>query len=58
MTGMKIGQLNKNSVAWVREQTIPTERPLFVSEVSANILRMEGATWPARRIPTAVFSDF
>jgi hypothetical protein len=26
----------KNSVAWVREQTIPTERPLLVSDVSAN----------------------
>jgi hypothetical protein len=26
----------KNSVAWVRERTIPTERPPFVTEVSAN----------------------
>jgi hypothetical protein len=26
---------NNNSVALVREQTIPTERPLLVSEVSA-----------------------
>jgi hypothetical protein len=26
-----------NSVAWVRERTIPTERPPLVSEVSANL---------------------
>jgi hypothetical protein len=26
----------KNSVAWVRERTIPTERPPLVREVSAN----------------------
>jgi hypothetical protein len=26
----------KNSVAWVRERTIPTERPQLVGEVSAN----------------------
>jgi hypothetical protein len=26
----------KNSVAWVRKQTIPTERPPLVGEVSAN----------------------
>jgi hypothetical protein len=25
-----------NSVAWVRERTIPTERPTLVCEVSAN----------------------
>jgi hypothetical protein len=26
----------KHSMAWVREQTIPTERPPLVDEVSAN----------------------
>jgi hypothetical protein len=25
-----------NSVAWIRERIIPTERPPFVGEVSAN----------------------
>jgi hypothetical protein len=34
----------KNSVAWVRERTIPTERPPIVGEVSANSW-IEGATW-------------
>jgi hypothetical protein len=33
---------NNNSVASVRKRTIPTERPLLVSEVSANFLRIEG----------------
>jgi hypothetical protein len=28
-------------MAWVRERTIPIERPQFVREVSANILRIE-----------------
>jgi hypothetical protein len=32
-------QEKKNSVAWVREQTIPTERPLLVGEVSSNFCR-------------------
>jgi hypothetical protein len=31
-----------NSVALVRERTIPTERPPLVDEVTANILRIEG----------------
>jgi hypothetical protein len=48
----------KNSVASVRKRTIPTERPPLVSEVSANFLRIESATWSAWRIPTAVFSTF
>jgi hypothetical protein len=39
-----------NSVAWIRERTIPTERPPVVGEVSA--------TWSVWRIPTAVFSAF
>jgi hypothetical protein len=48
----------KNSVAWVRERTIPTKRPQLVGEVSANFLRIDGATRSAWRIPTAVFSAF
>jgi hypothetical protein len=43
-----------NSVASVRKRTIPTERPPLVREVSANFLLIEGATWSAWRIPTAV----
>jgi hypothetical protein len=39
-----------NSMAWVREWTIPTERPPVVGEVIANFLRIEGATWSAWRI--------
>jgi hypothetical protein len=37
----------KNSMASVCKRTIPTERPLLVSEVSANFLRIEGAMWSA-----------
>jgi uncharacterized protein YxjI len=37
----------KNSVASVRKRTIPTEQPPLVSEISANFLRIEGATWSA-----------
>jgi hypothetical protein len=48
----------KNSMVWVREWTIPTERPPLVGEVIANFLRIERATWSAWRIPTAVFSVF
>jgi hypothetical protein len=40
----------KNSMVWVRERTIPTERPPLVGEVIANFLRIEGATWSASRI--------
>jgi hypothetical protein len=43
---------------WVRERTITTERQRLVGEVIANILRIEGATWSAWRIPTAVSSVF
>jgi hypothetical protein len=46
----------KNSVVWVRERTIPTERPPLVSEFSAKFLRKEGAAPSAWRITTAVFS--
>jgi hypothetical protein len=51
-------QWTLNFVASVRKRTIPAERPPLVSEVSANFLRIEGATWSAWRIPTAVFSAF
>jgi hypothetical protein len=50
--------VKKNSMVWVRNRTIPTERPPPVVEVIANFLRIEGATWSAWRIPTAVFSVF
>jgi hypothetical protein len=43
--------LKKNSMVWVRERTIPTERPSLVVEVIANFLRIEGSTWSAWRIP-------
>jgi hypothetical protein len=33
-----------NSVAWVRERTIPTERPPLVSEVSGNFCGWGGVT--------------
>jgi hypothetical protein len=42
-------------MVWVRERTIPTDRPPIVGEVIANFLRREDATWLAWRIPTAVF---
>jgi hypothetical protein len=43
-----------NSMAWVRKKTILTEQPLLVGKVIAKHLRIESATWSARRIPTAV----
>jgi hypothetical protein len=42
----------------VPKQTIPTERPKLVGEVSANFLRIEGVAWSAQRIPTAVNIGF
>jgi hypothetical protein len=45
-----------NSMVWVRERTLPTEWPPLVGEVIANFLGVEGATWLAWQIPTAVFS--
>jgi hypothetical protein len=44
----------ENSVALVRERTIPTERPPPVGEVSANFCKERGVTWSAQRVPTAV----
>jgi hypothetical protein len=49
---------NNNSVALVGEQTIPTERPPLVSEVSANFCGEMGVAGSERRIPTAAFSIF
>jgi hypothetical protein len=37
----------ENTVALFRERTIPSERPPLVGEISANFLRIEGATWSA-----------
>jgi hypothetical protein len=34
--------IKKNFMVSVRKQTIPTERPPLVSEVSADLLRIEG----------------
>jgi hypothetical protein len=48
----------KNSVALVRERTIPTERPPLVGEVSGNLCGQRGVAWSVQRIPTAVFSSF
>jgi len=45
---------SKNSVALVRERTIPTERPPPVGGVSANFCGSRGVTWLAQRVPTAV----
>jgi hypothetical protein len=39
-----------SSVAWVCEWIIPTEWPPLAGEVSANFLRIQGATWSAWRI--------
>jgi hypothetical protein len=50
------GPAKLNSMAWVRERTIPAEQPPLVGKVTANFLRTEGATCSAWRIPTAVFS--
>jgi hypothetical protein len=48
----------KNSMAWVRKRTIPTEGLPLVGEDSDNFLRIEGATWSEQRIPTAVIWAF
>jgi hypothetical protein len=34
-----------DSVALVRDRTIPTERPRLVGENNANFLRIEGSKW-------------
>jgi hypothetical protein len=52
------GIFNFNSVALVRKQTIPTERPPHVGEVGSNFLLTEGVAWSAQRIPTTVNLGF
>ena len=47
-------KLKLNSVALVRERTIPTERPPPVGEVSANFLRIEGCHVVSATGPQAV----
>jgi hypothetical protein len=49
---------NISSVALVCKQTIQTELPPLVDEVSANFLQIEGAAWSAQRIPTAINLGF
>ena len=45
-----------NSVALVRERTIPTERPPPVGEVSANFLRIEGCHVVSAMVPHSRFN--
>jgi hypothetical protein len=40
-----------NSVVLVCERTIPTKRPPFVGEVSANFCGWRGVAWSVQRIP-------
>jgi hypothetical protein len=47
-----------NSMALVRERTIPTERPQLVGEVSANFCGLRGVAWSVRRIPYGSNLDF
>jgi hypothetical protein len=42
----------------VRKQTIPTERPPLIGEVSAYFCGIEGVASSAQRIPTAINLDF
>ena len=51
---LPFNRLKLNSVALVRERTIPTEQPPPVGEVSANFSGWRGVTWSAQRVPTVV----
>jgi hypothetical protein len=55
-----IERILKLKTPWplVRKQTIPTERPPLVGEVSANFLRIKGVAWSAQRVPLVVNSVF
>jgi len=53
-----IPKLKLNSVALVRERTIPTERPPPVGEVSANFLRIEGCHVDSATRPHGRYSLF
>jgi hypothetical protein len=46
-----------NSVALVRERTIPTKRPPLVGEVRANVFRIQGIAWSMQQIPRGSHSD-
>jgi hypothetical protein len=48
--------ITNNSVALVRERTIPTERPPFVGEINANFYR-EGVSRGQRGGPAAISSQ-
>jgi hypothetical protein len=45
-----------NTVALVRERTIPTERPPLAGEIVST--SAEGVAWSAQRIPTVVNLGF
>jgi hypothetical protein len=47
----------KNSAAWARERTIPTEKPPLVGEVTAKLM-IDSVTWLAWWFPKAVFTSF
>jgi hypothetical protein len=47
-----------NSVAWVRERTIPPERPALVGEVSGNFCVERGVAQSRGESPRAVISVF
>jgi hypothetical protein len=47
-----------NSVAWVRQWTIPTKRQPLVGEVSAKFCGWRGVAWSAWRSLTGAISDF
>jgi hypothetical protein len=46
--------IQTNSMALVCKRTIPTERLMHASEVSANFCGLRGVTWSVQQIPTAV----
>jgi hypothetical protein len=51
------GTVKLNSVALVREQTMPTERPPLVGEVVPTF-GQEGVAWSGQRIPTVANLGF
>jgi hypothetical protein len=57
MKAVTVAKTILNAVALVRKQTIPAERPPHVGEVVPNLL-VEGVSWSAQRIPTAVNLNF
>jgi hypothetical protein len=52
------GEIKTNSVALVRERTIPTERPPLVGEVSPTFADREVSHGQCDGSPTAVISIF